>query len=303
MRPYLLKAWFTLVDRLARWLVYNRDAPPVADYICDVPYDVIDPRQCCDIAVPEGQPPFPVLIVIHGGGLLSGDKKSYTRICKCFAKAGFLAFNVNYRLGPKYTYPVQFQDAAAAVYWIFAHAGEYGGDCTRLFLAGDSAGAHLACWYVAALFNHDLLKATEVKDTIPHDFLKGILLFYGIYDMETCLRCGYPGMRTTAEVFLGKDPARYAELSQVASPIRHIRPSFPPTFICSATRDKLHAQSADLAAALERAGAPCRTIFFTPEQHPEADHAFLNFHQKSCSQIAMAEALNFLRSLTEAANP
>lgn len=122
----------------------TKDLPYVADG---------DPAQRLDICVPEGEGPYPVVILVHGGGWGSGDKSGAERpnsgadITPWFqplTDAGIAWVSINYRLAPAHRWPAQLEDTRAAVAWVRAHIAEHGGDPARLALMGHSAGGHLA---------------------------------------------------------------------------------------------------------------------------------------------------------------
>ncbi len=112
-----------------------------------------DPAQRLDICTPDGAGPFPVVILVHGGGWGSGDKSGAERpnsgadITPWFqplTDAGIAWVSINYRLAPAHRWPAQLEDTRAAVAWVRAHIAEHGGDPARLALMGHSAGGHLA---------------------------------------------------------------------------------------------------------------------------------------------------------------
>jgi len=298
LRAYIQKAASALLEFIGRLLIFNRHHPAVAEYVRDVRYASEDPRkQALDVAVPEGQGPFPVLVHIHGGGWHFMDKKSYVRIAKWFAHRGYLVFNIDYRLAPGTIYPEQVQDVARAVRWAYDNAGMYGGDNSRVFLVGDSAGAYFAGLYATTTRDPELAGAMGIERTIPPDSLKGLLLFYGAFDMEDVLTTGFTSIDFMCRGFFGKDPEKYRECAQVASPIRHLDAGFPPSFICSGERDKLHSQSVSFDRALTAAGVPHRVLFFEEEEYPEAFHGFLNAYFLGCARLAMKESLEFMADL------
>ncbi|MGI0134293.1 MAG: alpha/beta hydrolase, partial [Candidatus Micrarchaeaceae archaeon] len=105
-----------------------------------------DRHQVLDMYVPQ-QPterPAPVVIVIHGGGWLGGDKTEQAYFCTKLAKNGYVVCAINYRLAPRHQFPAALADCELAAAWVSAHITSYGGDPSRTFLAGSSAGAHLA---------------------------------------------------------------------------------------------------------------------------------------------------------------
>jgi acetyl esterase len=96
-----------------------------------------------DPAAPAG----PALIYFHGGGFFSCGIDTHDGLCRRLAAAaGVRILACGYRLAPEHPFPAQQGDAAAAARWAVEHHAELGLDPTRLGLAGDSAGAHLAAW-------------------------------------------------------------------------------------------------------------------------------------------------------------
>ena len=86
---------------------------------------------------------IPVIVSIHGGGWVYGDKELYQFYCMSLAQRGFAVVNFTYRLAPGHKFPAQLEDTNMVMEWVFAHAGEYGLDTRNIFMVGDSAGAHL----------------------------------------------------------------------------------------------------------------------------------------------------------------
>ncbi len=86
----------------------------------------------------------PVMIYVHGGGWLAGDKRDVDHKPEFFVKAGFVFVSVNYRLSPKAKFPAHASDVALSVAWVYQNIAGYGGDPKKLNLMGHSAGAHLA---------------------------------------------------------------------------------------------------------------------------------------------------------------
>lgn len=114
----------------------------------DVPYygesvrlsdEYIQERCVSDIYYPDGADGFSTVVWFHGGGLKNGKKS----IPEGFKNQGLAIVAVNYRLHPKVQAPVYIEDAAASVAWVFKHIEELGGDASRIFVSGSSAGGYL----------------------------------------------------------------------------------------------------------------------------------------------------------------
>jgi acetyl esterase len=85
------------------------------------------------------------IVVVHGGSWRGGDKSSqeWSSVCQWFASAGYVAFDLNYRLAPQYPYPDGLHDIQAAVRWVRSHSEKYTIDPTRIGAFGGSAGGNL----------------------------------------------------------------------------------------------------------------------------------------------------------------
>jgi len=109
-----------------------------------------------DLYMPEraAAAPMPIVVYLHGGGLVGGDKVSpntdgliYGNIGIFFARHGMIGVNANYRLVPNVKWPGGPEDIHAMLVWLRENAAQYGGDASRIFLMGNSAGAtHVAAY-------------------------------------------------------------------------------------------------------------------------------------------------------------
>jgi len=244
------KLAYRLRDARSRY-IWNRNPPPVGAYHRDLPYvPGGGKRQSLDIAVPPSGGQFPVLMYLHGGGWWFGDKGSSARISRCFAAGGVLVVNANYRLAPRNRLGGMLDDVAAAVRWARENAAAYGGDPGRLMLAGESAGAHLACLYAAAALDDRLWADLVPGDRARPEPVERLLLFYGVYDLLSVPR--YGSKRTTAVLqgLLGDEGGSLEERARLASPSAHVPGGYPPVFLCSGEADEFHGQSVAFARVL-----------------------------------------------------
>ncbi|WP_050625757.1 alpha/beta hydrolase [Bradyrhizobium viridifuturi] len=193
----------------------------------DLKYGPAD-RHLLDVFTPDtAAPPRPVLIYIHGGGFTAGSKRNpgspfYDNIMLWAAKSGFVGVNATYRLAPAFPWPAGAEDVGAVVQWVSENIAPRGGDPSRIFLMGQSAGAvHVASYVSRAEFH-------KVKGS----GLAGAIMVSGIYDL-TASPAG------DAELaYYGSDPSRYAERSSLqgllASPIPFLITAAeldPPRFV------------------------------------------------------------------------
>ena len=101
------------------------------------------PRQKLDVYTPRaGKGPFPVVVFFYGGSWRWGERDQYRFVGEALARRGIVTVVPDYRLYPKVRFPAFVEDGAAAVAWAIDNVERFGGDGSRLFVAGHSAGAH-----------------------------------------------------------------------------------------------------------------------------------------------------------------
>lgn len=131
----------------------------------------LDPRQVLDITLPQGDGPFPALVMIHGGAFRTGDKADLA-IPAGLLEAGIAVVRLNYRLTGTDRWPAQGDDCLAAIVHLQREGASLGLDPARIVLMGQSAGAFLAV--VTAL--------NLVEVGLPP---RGVVSFYGPMDFST----------------------------------------------------------------------------------------------------------------------
>jgi acetyl esterase/lipase len=122
-------------------------------------------RCVLDIYYPKNKKGFATIVWFHGGGLTGGEKE----IPKALQEKGIAIIGVNYRLYPKIKAPVYIDDSAAAVAWVFKNIEKYGGDPTKIFVSGHSAGGYLTSMVgldTSYLKVHDI-DANDIAGLIP----------------------------------------------------------------------------------------------------------------------------------------
>jgi acetyl esterase/lipase len=237
-------------------------------------------RNDLDLFLPkdDGKSLRPAVIVIHGGAWRSGDKRQLRNLAELFARRGYVAAAINYRLAPKWSYPAQLDDCQRAVRWLRKNAKEFRVDPKRFGAAGASAGGHLAL----------LLGTREVRDDSDPD-LKGIsskvqcvLSICGPTDLTDKRYAQAARDSDLGKIlieFIGKPYDEAPNLWKEASPIYHVSPDDAPTFIIHGDQDSIvpFEQSVRFAEALRKVGVEVQLVAIkgmdhgptTPEQRDE----------------------------------
>jgi len=230
----------------------------------DIPYASIagfdENLTSLDIYRPDLKTGYPVLIFIHGGAWRMGDKKRYRDIGDFFAKNGCVAVTVNYRLSPEVIHPSHVKDVASAIAWVSRNIDRYGGDRSRIFVMGHSAGAHLAA-----------LVATDGRyltaEGMAPGALAGVIPLDGAgYDIPELMADNERVYGRMYRIAFGDDPKNWAD----ASPINHVAPGKPiPPFlmIWAGFRDEARSQARRFADALSAAGVYVETYHAQNRTH------------------------------------
>ncbi|HTU65677.1 MAG TPA: alpha/beta hydrolase [Steroidobacteraceae bacterium] len=142
----------------------------------DLAYGSLE-RQTLDVYVPDGARDRPIIMFWYGGGWENGSKADYRFVGATLAKAGYVVVLPDYRLYPEVKFPAFVDDGAAALAWVAQHAREIGGDPQRLYLAGHSAGAHLA-----AMLAYDPARLERVG--LRREVVRGFIGLSGPYALD-----------------------------------------------------------------------------------------------------------------------
>ena len=230
----------------------------------DIVYGTDPKRQALDVYRPraaEGK--LPVIVSIHGGGWVYGDKERYQYYCMSLAQRGFAVVNFTYRLAPKFKFPASLEDTNLVFRWVLDHASEYGFDSDLIFAVGDSAGAHMLGLYSNLCTNPDY--AARFSFRPPEGFAPtAVALNCGVYEITLGGKKDLTA-RLMADLLPNKGSA--AELETV-SVLRHVTANFPPSFIMTANNDFLREAAPPMAEKLKALGVPVRFELYGDEQNP-----------------------------------
>jgi len=263
----LAKHGFTDVRDLAGgMLAWQQARSGAIKPLLDIPYaDTPDAAQRLDLYLPAtraSDKPLPIIVFIHGGAWLGGNKASGRASVLHFVSSGqYAAASVEYRLSQQARWPAQIEDCKAAIRWIKAHAKEHGLDPEKIGVWGTSAGGHLVA----------MLGVTgDVKD------LEGMLGKH--LDQSSRVTCVADYFGPTNLLTMGDFPSKMAhnaadspeskliggalqehkDKARSASPITYVTSDDAAFFIAHGTADPLvpFNQTETFAAALEKSKVP-----------------------------------------------
>ena len=148
------------------------------------------------------QPDAPVLVFIHGGYWRSLDKRDHAFVAPAFTCQGVCVVVPNYALAPSATVPEITMQMVRALAWTWRNVAKFGGDPSRITVAGHSAGGHLAAMMLACLW------PVYGKD-LPADLVKNALSISGLHDLDPIMRTPFlqPDLRLTPQQVRRASPA------------------------------------------------------------------------------------------------
>jgi acetyl esterase/lipase len=245
-------------------------------------------RQKLDLYLPpqeEGSAPLPLIIWVHGGAWLGGNKNN----CPAaqLLKYGFAAASINYRLSQHAIFPAQIEDCKAAVRYLRANAGQYNIDPNRIGVWGASAGGHLVALLGTTSDVNDFDKGPNLQFSSK---VQAVCDFFGPTDFTKM--SGFESIMdhdasdAPEAKLIGGPVQENKEACKRANPITYISKDDPPFLICHGDKDNLvpHNQSVLLNEALKKAGVD--VTFHTVEggghgfRDPEVDKMVLEFFTK-----------------------
>lgn len=238
---------------------------------------------------PDGDGPFPVLVWIHGGGMVVGTLETVDAACRrlCLG-AESVVVSVDYRLAPEHPFPAALHDCFAATTWAAANAASIRGDASRLAVGGESAGGNLAA--AVSLMARDRGGPSIVHQSIINPML-------GLdFDTESYLRNaeGYFLTRRTMiwywEQYLSKPEDRE---NPYAVPLcAEDLSGLPPALLMAGEFDPLLTETEQYAERLQAAGVPATFSYYAGASH--------NFYSMPISVKlavrAMGEIIDALRA-------
>jgi acetyl esterase/lipase len=245
--------------------------------ISDLSYGPAGARNLLDVyrLVDAPVQSMPVLLQIHGGGWVYGHKQQQALpLMYHLAARGWICVSINYRLGPRASWPDPIVDVKRAIAWIREHIVEYGGDPNFLVVTGGSAGGHLASLAALSPNDPEYQPGFEGVDTS----VDACVPLYGVYDLldrhGSRVKQGMEWFLT--RVLLKRPPSEAREMWDRASPVSRVTADSPPMFVIHGTYDSLVFID-DARELVRKLRAVARNPVVYAEV-PGAQHAFDTFH-------------------------
>lgn len=230
-------------------------------------------RQTLDLYLPAGAQKAPVVVYIHGGAFMFGDKNG-PFAPKWVVDQGYALAALNYRRSGEALFPAAVQDCLTAVRWLRANAAKYRLDPDRFVAWGESAGANLASMVGTAADHPPFIVNGNEKVS---GRVQGVVNYYGPTDFLKMDAQALPGSQkhdpaeSPESRYLGFPIQQHPEKTKLANPITFVSRSTPPFYIAHGEMDRTVpvGQSDLLVEALKANG-----VAYTYFRVPNADHVF-----------------------------
>ena len=196
---------------------------------------------------------LPVIVSVHGGGWVYGDKELYSHYCTRLAERGFVVVNFTYRLSPESKFPCHLEDTVKVFHWVLKNGTRFGMDLDNVFAVGDSAGGNILALFSDLCTNPDFAAKFDFQP--PKGFVpKAIALNCAVLDMDVAKE-GTAGttMKLMKDVLPKKKAEEYLAL---ANPIAYVTEKFPPCYIMTSNEDFLREQPETFKKKLDDCGVP-----------------------------------------------
>jgi len=237
----------------------------------------------CDVFMPPQQgTERPGVLLVHGGGWVRGDRSQLRGYGILLGRLGYVCVACEYRLAGEAKWPAQIHDVKAALRWMRANASQLGIDPRKIAVEGNSAGGHLSL-IVAGTPNLPAFEGDGGNQGVPTD-VAACVAFYAPTQFR---RPGVDMSQLRDAVAFLFGPGVSEETVDLASPITHAKPGFPPTMLLTGNKDQLvdYRESLRMQRALADANVPAELHVF--DGLPHAFDALPDFGRQCASLMAL----------------
>lgn len=224
-----------------------------------------------DLYLPETAEKAPLILWIHGGAFVAGDKSGLKVWGPLLASEGYAVAAMNYEWAPEEAWPAQIIQIRECMDEVRTLAeNKVPVDMDRVFLAGDSAGAHMAAQAAALCFNPEYRERTGVEPPMDEDELKGVLLYCGPYELS-----GFAGidnkilnyfMNKIGQSYVGSLCWQESGKTEFLNIIPWMTEKCPPVYLTDCNTGSFESQGRHLGAALRGLGVEVTERYFGKEE-------------------------------------
>lgn len=232
----------------------------------DVSYESRFDLGVMDVYAKQSDEAQPLVVYAHGGYYVGDDKEDFTYYCQKLASYGFVVANINYELAPEGRYPTQILQVNEAVSYLLKHASEYGIDTENVFIAGDSAGGHLASQMGLYYTNAEFQAGIGDEPALSAEQLRGVVLLCGYYDIDTLRATGFPLIADSVWMMTGEKHYEGTPAAQSMNTVAFVTGDYPAVFITCGDKDPFITQANEMLDVLDANGIDVTAYLPTTKQ-------------------------------------
>lgn len=256
-------------------------------------------RNTMDLYLPGTVGAHPLVLWVHGGAFVAGDKCGVENWGVMLAGEGYAVAAMNYEWAPEAAYPAQVMQITDVVRCLGAIAEEKGLDLQRVIIAGDSAGAHMAAQYALLHTNQLYAEQVGIHSPLEEKALRGALLYCGPYDLQAMLKVKKHMLR----IFISRIGWSYAgcrnwQSSPLAATLtikNHVDSSYVPCYITDGNAGSFEGQGRALGETLRQHGVEVVERYFASDVCGPVNHEYQMKLETENGMLCFADTIAFLK--------
>ncbi|WP_407281221.1 alpha/beta hydrolase [Lactococcus formosensis] len=271
-----------------------------------ISYNSDKKRNTFDIYMPQNtKGPIPVIIWVHGGAYVGGNKTDVKEFATRIAHDAQVAVICpNYALAPDAQYPSQVQQINELIKDLFHHQDKYPSlDFTQIILGGDSAGAQIAAQYAAIQTNKPYANALNFAPLLTKQNLKGVISYCGPVNLQEKAHDNSNNLllkaftKTVAWSLLGTTDWKTDTHLKQASVVPAVTENYPPTYITDGNTLSFAPEGEALAKRLRELNVPVSELFFS-DSNKKIGHEYQFDYRTKEAQLCYEQTLQFIQENT-----
>lgn len=269
----------------------------------DIEKDLVYPsaygKNRFDLYLPKRNGKFPLVLWVHGGAFVAGDKGGIESWGVTLAERGYAVAAMNYEWAPEAAYPAQIIQITEVLREIGKIAQKTGKiDMSRVAIAGDSAGAHMAAQFALIHTNPTFSKRLGVSSPLEKDALKCSLLYCGPYNLQKIFSVENKMLRLFISrigwSYLGRKNWRKSELLDTLTVADFVTKDFVPSYITDGNKISFESHAMELGEKLRSLGVTVSERYFDKEKFGDVNHDYqMDLTQKNALDC-FEDTINFL---------
>lgn len=252
------------------------------------------PSNTYDIYRPIDKPNAPILIWLHGGFFIAGDKNGVENVCASIAAQGYNVIAMNYALAPEHKYPTAIIQLDELITHLKLKHTDI--STSKIALAGDSAGGYIVAQYCAMLSNKEMQRVANIHLVNSKKDINACLLICAPIDISMVHGVNAKLDRLLpifGRAYFGKGKWYDKDSFKHTKTIDYVTSEFPPAFLTDGNHFSFEIQNKRLGEKLNNVGVDCEELYFDKESG-NVEHEYLFTLTDDKALLALDRICKFL---------